>query len=150
MESLAHCSNAGLLFAATVSVEVHGNLSIHRSRGNVLSTLRLQGVTLFSLLFGAVRSPLGSRGAKVGLARRLGLIDAPVELALYSLRQLRKAFAHTVEPTSLADPAHSARLANIHADALTKPVWTPPEAVLAIQKLLAHGPLVPPSGTTSR
>ena len=34
--------------------------------------------------------PLGSLGDKVALARRLGLIDAPVERALSALRKLRK------------------------------------------------------------
>ena len=50
--------------------------------------------------------PLGSLGAKVGLARRLCLIDAPVERALSALRKLRNAFAHSTEAASLADPAH--------------------------------------------
>jgi hypothetical protein len=54
------------------------------------------------------RLPLGSLGAKVALARRLGLIDAPVERALSALRKLRNAFAHSAESASLADPAHSA------------------------------------------
>ncbi len=44
--------------------------------------------------------PLGSLGAKVALARRLGLIDAPVERALSALRKLRNAFAHSAESAS--------------------------------------------------
>ncbi|MFN9619586.1 MAG: hypothetical protein ACK55X_07745, partial [Synechococcaceae cyanobacterium] len=40
-------------------------------------------------------SPLGSLGAKVALARRLGLIEAPVEQALHTLRRVRNAFAHS-------------------------------------------------------
>jgi hypothetical protein len=48
--------------------------------------------------------PLGSLGAKVALARRLGLIDGPVERALSALRKLRNAFAHSAESASLADP----------------------------------------------
>ena len=77
--------------------------------------------------------PLGSLGAKVALARRLGLIDAPVERALSALRKLRNAFAHSTESASLADPAHSARLAEIYAEARTNPLWAPLETVLAAQ-----------------
>ena len=87
--------------------------------------------------------PLGSLGAKVALARRLGLIDAPVERALSALRKLRNAFAHSAESASLADPAHSARLAEIYAEARTNPLWVPLETVLAAQPPSAHGPLDP-------
>jgi len=74
--------------------------------------------------------PLGSLGAKVALARRLGLIDAPVERALSALRKLRNAFAHSTESASLADPAHSTRLAEIYAEARTNPLWAPLEPAL--------------------
>jgi len=87
--------------------------------------------------------PLGSLGAKVALARRLGLIDAPVERALSALRKLRNAFAHSADSASLADPAHSARLAEIVAEARTNPLWAPLETVLAAQPPTAHGPLEP-------
>ena len=87
--------------------------------------------------------PLGSIGAKVALARRLGLIEAPVERSLSALRKLRNAFAHSAESASLADPAHSARLAEIYAEARTNPLWAPLEAVLAAQPPSAHGPLEP-------
>ena len=55
-------------------------------------------------------APLGSLGAKVALARRLGLIDAPVEQALHTLRRVRNAFAHSTASASLADSAHAGRL----------------------------------------
>jgi hypothetical protein len=87
--------------------------------------------------------PLGSIGAKVVLASRLGLIDGPVERALNALRKLRNAFAHSTESASLADPAHSARLAEIYAEARTNPLWAPLETVLAAQPPSAHGPLEP-------
>ncbi len=78
------------------------------------------------------------------------LIDAPVERALSALRKLRNAFAHSAESASLADPAHSARLAEIYAEARTNPLWAPLETVLAAQPLSAHGPpWSPPCGTTS-
>jgi hypothetical protein len=80
--------------------------------------------------------PLGSIGAKVALASRLGLIDASVERALNVLRKLRNAFAHSAESASLADPAHSSRLAEVYADARTNPLWTPLETVLAAQAAL--------------
>ena len=87
--------------------------------------------------------PLGSIGAKVALASRLGLIDSSVERALNVLRKLRNAFAHSAETASLEDPAHSSRLAEVYADARTNPLWTPLETVLAAQPPSAHGPLEP-------
>ena len=87
--------------------------------------------------------PLGSIGAKVALASRLGLIDPAVERALNALRKLRNAFAHSAESASLADPAHSDRLALIYAEARINPLWAPLETVLAAQPPTAHGPLEP-------
>jgi len=87
--------------------------------------------------------PLGSLGAKVALARRLGLIDAPVKRALSALRKLRNAFAHSAESASLADPAHSACLAEIYAESRINPLWAPLETVLAAQPPSALGPLEP-------
>ena len=54
--------------------------------------------------------PLGSFGAKIALAARLGLIDAPVEQSLHNLRRLRNGFAHSTTPVQLADPPYSDRL----------------------------------------
>ena len=88
--------------------------------------------------------PLGSLGAKVALARRLGLIDEPVERALSVLRKLRNAFAHSAESASLADPVHSSRLAEVYAEARGNPLWGPLETVLAAQPPTAHGHLDPP------
>ncbi len=85
--------------------------------------------------------PLGSIGAKVALATRLGLIDADVERALNSLRKLRNAFAHSAESASLADPAHSTRLAEIYTEARVNPLWAPLEAVLSAQPPSVHGSL---------
>jgi hypothetical protein len=87
--------------------------------------------------------PLGSLGAKVALASRLGLIDPAVERALNALRKLRNAFAHSAESASLADPAHSARLTEIYFEARINPLWAPLETVLAAQPPSAHGPLEP-------
>ncbi|KEF42161.1 MAG: hypothetical protein ER33_07310 [Cyanobium sp. CACIAM 14] len=87
--------------------------------------------------------PLGSLWAKVALARRLGLIDAPVERALSVLRKLRNAFAHSAESASFNDPVHSARLAEIYAAARANPLWAPLEAALAAQPPSARGPLEP-------
>jgi hypothetical protein len=85
--------------------------------------------------------PLGSIGAKVALASRLGLIDAAVERALNALRKLRNAFAHSAESASLADPAHCARLAEVYTQARTNPLWAPLETVLAAQPPSPHGHL---------
>lgn len=87
--------------------------------------------------------PLGSIGAKVALASRLGLIDASVERALNVLRKLRNAFAHSAESASLGDPAHSSRLAEVYVEARSNPLWVPLETVLAAQPSSAHGPLEP-------
>jgi hypothetical protein len=87
--------------------------------------------------------PLGSLGAKVALASRLGLIDLAVERALNALRKLRNAFAHSAESASLSDPAHSDRLAPIIAEAHANPLWVPLETVLAAQPPSAHGALEP-------
>ena len=87
--------------------------------------------------------PLGSLGAKVALARRLGLIDSAVERALSTLRKLRNDFAHSAESASLNDPVHSTRLAEIYAEARANPLWDPLEAVLTTQPPTAHGPLEP-------
>ena len=67
--------------------------------------------------------PLGSLGAKVALASRLGLIDPPIERALNALRKLRNDFAHSTETASLDDPAHRARLQEVYEDARANPLW---------------------------
>lgn len=87
--------------------------------------------------------PLGSLGAKVALASRLGLIDTDVERALHVLRKLRNPFAHSAESASLADPVHSDRLTPIVAEARLNPLWAPLETVLGAQPPSAHGPLEP-------
>jgi hypothetical protein len=87
--------------------------------------------------------PLGSIGAKVALASRLGLVDGQVERALNVLRKLRNAFAHSAESASLGDAAHSSRLAEVYADARVNPLWAPLETVLAAQPPSAHGALEP-------
>lgn len=87
--------------------------------------------------------PLGSLGAKVALAYRLGLIDAAVERALSVLRKLRNAFAHSAESASLSDPAHASRLASVYEEARANALWAPLESVLAAQPPTAHGPLDP-------
>jgi hypothetical protein len=55
--------------------------------------------------------PLGSFGARIALARRLGLIDRQVELALHTLRSARNAFAHSTAQASLSDACHHQPLA---------------------------------------
>ena len=81
-------------------------------------------------LFQADR-PLGSFGARISLAHRLGLIETPVERALHTLRRVRNAFAHSSDSASLADPAHAGRLAQAYQEARTNPLWSPLEAVLS-------------------
>jgi hypothetical protein len=75
--------------------------------------------------------PLGSFGVRITLAARLGLIDAPVERALHTLRRVRNTFAHSSDSASLSDPAHAGRLAQAYQDARVNPLWGPLETVLA-------------------
>jgi hypothetical protein len=79
----------------------------------------------------------------VPLARRLGLIDEPVERAISALRKLRNAFAHSAESASLADPVHRSRLDAAYTEARANPLWAPLEAALDAQPDSAHGPLEP-------
>jgi hypothetical protein len=74
--------------------------------------------------------PLGSFGAKISLAYRLGLIDRPVERALHTLRRVRNAFAHSTESAALADPAHAGALADAYREAQVNPLWAPLQQVL--------------------
>jgi hypothetical protein len=87
--------------------------------------------------------PLGSIGAKVALASRLGLIDAAVERALNTLRKLRNAFAHSAESASLSNPTHHSRLEAIYTEAKANPLWVPLETALAAQPNTSNGPLDP-------
>jgi hypothetical protein len=87
--------------------------------------------------------PLGSIGAKVALARRLGLIDSAVERTLNALRKLRNAFAHSAESASLSDPVHSSRLEGIYKEARANPLWVPLETALAAQATSANTKLEP-------
>jgi hypothetical protein len=75
--------------------------------------------------------PLGSFGARISLAHRLGLIETPVERALHTLRRVRNAFAHSSESASLGDADHAERLAQAYLDARTNPLWPPLETVLS-------------------
>ncbi|KAF0654114.1 hypothetical protein L107_07078 [Cyanobium sp. Copco_Reservoir_LC18] len=79
----------------------------------------------------------------VALARRLGLIDEPVERAISALRKLRNAFAHSAESASLADPVHRSRLDAVYTEARANPLWAPLETALDAQPVSTHGPLEP-------
>ena len=74
--------------------------------------------------------PLGSFGAKIALAARLGLIDGAVEKALHTLRRVRNAFAHSSGDVGLADPAHKNRLADAYTQARSNRLWQPLEQLL--------------------
>ena len=93
-------------------------------------------------LFQADR-PLGSFGARIGLAHRLGLIESLVERALHTLRRVRNAFAHSSDSASLADPAHAERLAQAYQEAHSNPLWAPLETVLSKAGRAGDAPLDP-------
>jgi hypothetical protein len=87
--------------------------------------------------------PLGSFGARIALALRLGLIDPTVEKALHALRKVRNAFAHSTSVTTLGDPSYQQRLAESYREARTNPLWQPLEQVLDSRSPSAHGSLDP-------
>ena len=93
-------------------------------------------------LFQADR-PLGSFGARIGLAHRLGLIETPVERTLHTLRRVRNAFAHSSDSASLADPTHADRLGQAYRHAQTNPLWSPLEMVLTKAGGTGESPLDP-------
>jgi lipoate-protein ligase A len=60
---------------------------------------------------------LGSDGAKISLAARLGLIEAAIEQALHAIRSVRNDFAHSAGEPSLAEPRHQKRLQRVYPEA---------------------------------
>lgn len=77
--------------------------------------------------------PLGSFGARITLAARLGLIEPPVEQALQTLRRVRNAFAHSTTTATLTDPCHVDRLNQAYAAARVNSLWLPLERILQQQ-----------------
>ena len=77
--------------------------------------------------------PLGSFGARIALAARLGLIETPVEQALKTLRRVRNAFAHSTTTATLTDPGHAERLLQSYAAARANSLWQPLERILQEQ-----------------
>ena len=74
--------------------------------------------------------PLGSFGARITLAARLGLIEQPVEQALQTLRRVRNGFAHSTTTATLTDPSHVERLQQAYAAARSNSLWLPLERIL--------------------
>ena len=74
--------------------------------------------------------PLGSFGARITLASRLGLIERPVEQALQTLRRVRNGFAHSTTTATLTDPSHAERLQQAYAAARSNSLWLPLERIL--------------------
>ena len=74
--------------------------------------------------------PLGSFGARIALAQRLGLIDHQVERALHTLRKVRNAFAHTTAVASLSDASYQQPLSDCYRHARDNPLWAPLERIL--------------------
>jgi len=87
--------------------------------------------------------PLGSFGAKISLAHRLGLIDQPVERALHTLRRVRNTFAHSSESAALSDPAHAGALAEAYREAQANPLWDPLQQALDNARGAGDQPLDP-------
>ena len=113
-----------------------------QGRGAVLVGVARVDAALEALLKAALASPrgsetlfhtdrpLGSFGAKIALAARLGLIDAAVEQSLHNLRRVRNGFAHSTTPVCLADPPYCDRLREGVAQARRNLLWSPMEAIL--------------------
>lgn len=66
---------------------------------------------------------LGSYGAKISLAARLGLIDASIEQALHVIRRVRNDFAHSAGEPSLTEPRHQTRLQRVYSEAERSALW---------------------------
>ena len=71
--------------------------------------------------------PLGSFGARITLAARMGLIEESVVLALQTLRRVRNGFALSTTTATLSDPSHAERLSQSYAAASSNPLWLPLE-----------------------
>ncbi len=80
-------------------------------------------------LFPADR-PLGSFGARIALAQRLGLIDDQVERTLHTLRRVRNGFAHSTAVASLGDASYQQPLGDCYRHARINPLWEPLERIL--------------------
>jgi hypothetical protein len=74
--------------------------------------------------------PLGSFGARIALAQRLGLIDHQVERALHTLRRVRNAFAHSTTVASLGEASYQQPLGDCYRHARENPRWEPLERIL--------------------
>lgn len=66
---------------------------------------------------------LGSYGAKISLAARLGLIEPPIEQALHAIRHVRNDYAHSAGEPSLAESRHQKRLQRVYPEAEPSPLW---------------------------
>jgi hypothetical protein len=66
---------------------------------------------------------LGSYGAKISLAARLGLIEPSIEQALHAIRSVRNDYAHSAGEPSLADARHQKRLRRVYPEAETSALW---------------------------
>jgi len=89
--------------------------------------------------------PLGSFGARITLAARLGLIEPPVEQALQTLRRVRNGFAHSTTTATLSDPGHAHCLNQSYAAARVNALWQPLERILQQQVGAAGDPPVDPA-----
>jgi hypothetical protein len=131
-----------LLEIAEAARQVALSMVRERGRGAVLVGVARVDLGLEALLRAALAPPrgretlflpdrpLGSFGARIALAARLGLVDAEVELALQNLRRLRNAFAHTTAEIRLGDPAIRQRLGEATRAARANALWHPLEAIL--------------------
>jgi hypothetical protein len=79
---------------------------------------------------------LGSFGAKISLAARLGLIEPNIEKALHAIRTVRNDFAHSAGDPSLEEPRHQKRLQRVYAEAQANPLWPALEPLLHQQESL--------------
>ncbi len=83
--------------------------------------------------------PLGSFGARIALAQRLGLIDHQVERALHTLRRVRNAFAHSTAVASHGEASYQQPLGDCYRHARENPLWEPLECILDEQLQCPNG-----------
>jgi murein L,D-transpeptidase YcbB/YkuD len=117
-----------------------------RGRGAVLVGVARVDAALESLLKAALLPPsareslfqtdrpLGSFGARIALARRLGLIESEVEHSLQALRKVRNDFAHSTSDIALGEPAQQGRLAESYRQARSNPLWEALEQLVQQQQ----------------
>jgi DNA-binding MltR family transcriptional regulator len=101
---------------------VMGVALVDESLEDALVKLLLPAKTNPDELFAPDR-PVGSFGARIRLAYRLGLVDDEFCSVLSMLRRIRNDFAHSAETKTLKDQEHFNRVCQMKSYASTTGIW---------------------------